>query len=274
MSAAPKTRTRSRSGAGSIAVQQPQNFSRAVAKALQILEMLESAAEPLTLTDIAGGIRLSKTSALRLLHTLEATGRLAMGESGCYQLAPGIQSTKVAQHVMKLQRVAPPVLEELNRELGETVTVAAVFENRVEVVALVESQHMIRMGNSIGQILPPYASSLGKVIVAFQSSEYREKLLRSFGFYRFTPATITDRAELQREFDKIREQRFATDREECVEAGTCFAVPIIGPNDSVASAISTSIPNMRIRDEQQEKEIVAILRAAAEKLTRALRVSA
>jgi IclR family acetate operon transcriptional repressor len=251
---------------------QPQYFSRAVAKALQILEMLEVADGPLALNDIAKGIRLSKTSAFRLLHTLEVTGHLAALESGHYRLAPGIQSTKLAQYVMKLQRVAPTHLEALNRELGETVTVAAALENRVEVVALVESQHMIRMGNSIGQILPPYASSLGKVIVAFQSSEYREKLLRAFGVYRFTPATITDRAELQREFDKIREQRFATDREECVEEGTCFAVPILGPNDSVASAISTSIPNLRIRDHQQEKEIVASLRATAEKLAHDLRV--
>ena len=273
MLATRKTKGQSRKPTQVLAEEPPRYFSRAVEKALQILEILRSTSEPLTLNDISKGIRLSKTSTFRLLCTLGKTGYLATLENGKYQLAPGIQSSTPAQQVMKFLRVAPAQLEELNRELGETVTAAALFDNRVEVVAVVESQHMIRMGNVVGQILPPYASSLGKAIAAFQNFERREKLLRSFGSYRFTAATITDRAELQREFDRILEQRFACDREECAEGGICFAVPILGPNDSVASAISTSIPKIRLRKLEQEKDIIATLRVAAEKLARDLRAS-
>jgi DNA-binding IclR family transcriptional regulator len=268
MPAAAKAKPRTQ--AEKVARGQPRYFSRAVAKALQILEMLQTSNEPLTLNDISKGIRLSKTSAFRLLCTLEGTGHLAALETGHYQQAPGIQSITPAQEVMKLLRVASPHLEGLNRQLGETVTLAALFENRVEAVAVMESQHMMRMANAVGQILPPYASSAGKVITAFQTFERREKLLRSFGHYRFTAATITDRAELQREFDRIREQGFAVDRGECVEEGICFAVPIAKPNGPVTSAVSTSIPKLRIRDAAQEKEIVGILRSAADALSRAL----
>ena len=50
------------------------------------------------------------------------------------------------------------------------------FENRIEVVATVESPHLIRMGNTVGRILPPHASSLGKAVTAFQREEVRDRL--------------------------------------------------------------------------------------------------
>ena len=133
--------------------------------------------------------------------------------------------------VGKLHRVGVPYLESLSRELAETSTLAALFENRVEVIAVVESPHVIRMSNVVGHILPPNASSLGKAITAFQPQEQREKLLRSFGTYRFTKHTITDRKELSREYEGIRLQKYAIDREECAYDGICFCAPIFGPTD-------------------------------------------
>ena len=69
------------------------------------------------------------------------------------------------------------------------------------------------MSNVVGHIVPPNASSLGKVITAFQTQEQREKLLRSYGFWRFTERSITDALQLQQEFDRVRADKFATDRE-------------------------------------------------------------
>jgi DNA-binding IclR family transcriptional regulator len=65
---------------------------------------------------------------------------------------------------------------------------------------VVKSPQIIRMSNVAGHILPPNASSLGKVIAAFQTEEQREKLLRSYGCWRFTEHSITDSAQLQEEF--------------------------------------------------------------------------
>ena len=112
-----------------------------------------------------------------------------------------------------------PHVHALNLELTETVSLAALFENRVEVVAVVESPHDIRMSNVVGHILPPNASSLGKVITAFQPPVQREGLLRSFKIYRFTDQTITDHKDLSREYENIRLQKFAIDREECAPVG-------------------------------------------------------
>jgi IclR family acetate operon transcriptional repressor len=127
------------------------------------------------------------------------------------------------------------------------------------------------MSNIVGHILPPNASSLGKVITAFQSEERREKLLRSYGIYRFTEQTITDRTELDREFARVRAQEFAVDLEESVADGHCFAVPIFGSAGDVGAAISVSLPKARVIDADHRKSILAALRTTADQVAADLR---
>jgi DNA-binding IclR family transcriptional regulator len=243
-----------------------QYFSRAVGKALEVLEFLQAELKPLSMNEIAQRIQLSKTSAFRILRTLETLGCVVVDGRGQYLLAPGIHAVTPTQWLGKLHRVGVPYLEGLSRDLAETSTLAALFENRVEVIAVVESPHVIRMSNVVGHILPPNASSLGKAIVAFQPPEQREKLLRSFGMYRFTKHTIADRNELSREYEGIRAQKYAIDREECAYDGICFSAPIFGVSGQVSAAISTSMPKTRLRDAAHEEAIIAAVRDTARRL--------
>jgi DNA-binding IclR family transcriptional regulator len=241
-------------------------FSRAVSKALEVLEFLQAESNALSMNEIARRLQLSKTSAFRLLRTLETTGYVSLDGRGQYKLSPSIHAVTPTQWLGKLLRIAMPHLQALNLEFSETASLAALFENRVEVVAVVESPHDIRMSNVVGHILPPNASSLGKVITAFQSPMQRERLLRSFKIYRFTDQTITDPKDLSREYENIRLQKFAIDREECAPDGICFCVPIFGAGGQVSSAISLSLPKTRLRGPEQETSIIAALRATADQL--------
>jgi DNA-binding IclR family transcriptional regulator len=243
-----------------------QYFSRAVGKALEVLELLQSEPEPLPVNEISQRIQLSKTSVFRLLRTLETIGCIVVDGRGQYKLASGIHAVTPTQWLSKLLRISLPHLQSLSRELGETASLAALFDNRVEVIAVVESSHVIRMSNVVGHILPPNASSLGKVITAFQPPAQREKLMRSFGTYRFTEHTITDHRDLDQEFEAILVNRFAVDREECALDGICFSVPIFGASGQVSTAVSTSIPKMRLRDAEHERSIIATIRATAEQI--------
>jgi IclR family acetate operon transcriptional repressor len=243
-----------------------QYFSRAVSKALETLELINSRRRPMSLHEIAAAIQLSKTSALRLLRTLESAGYLTSTGSGTYSLAPGTQSIASRQFLARLMRVATPRMHEISRELHETVSLAALFENRVEVIAVVESSQPLRMSNVVGHIVPPNASSLGKVICAFQSEPRREKLLRSYGIYRFTEHSITDRRDLDREFEQIQAQGFAVDREESVYNGNCFGVPVLGEASEAVAALSVSLPKVRVRGPEHEFELVGKLKEFASKI--------
>jgi IclR family acetate operon transcriptional repressor len=244
-----------------------QYLSRAVAKALGILELLQ---EPMGLNDVARHIKLSKTSAFRLLCTLESSGYLAQSGAGQYSLVPEIHRVASSRFLIRLMETATPLMCDLGRSLRETISLAALFENRIEVIAIEESPELLRMSNVIGHILPPNASSLGKIITAFQADERREKLLRSYGIYRFTPSTITDRSELQREFERSRAQGFAVDREESVADGYCFAAPIFDKRGGVPAGISVSLPKLRMGASGQEARFVESLQATAARISAAL----
>jgi DNA-binding IclR family transcriptional regulator len=96
--------------------------------------------------------------------------------------------------------------------------------------------------------------------------------VRSYGTFRFTDHTITDQAELSHEFERVRGQKFGTDREESVYDGVCFAVPIFAPKEQVGAAISVSIPKSRVRDAEHEQTIIEAARAAAQRITAELQI--
>ena len=102
------------------------------------------------------------------------------------------------------------------------------------------------MNSSGFRILPPYASSLGKAIAAFQTADRLEVLLRVYGIYPFTRNTITEPVRIRDEFARVRERGYACEREETVEGGCCFAAPVRLPDEPVRAAISVSLPVSRV----------------------------
>ena len=249
-------------------------FSRAVGKALETLELLQLRQESMTLDEIARQVQLSKTSVFRLLRTLEVAQYVVTSGWGKYSLAPGVQAIVSTQWLARLVRTATPRLHDLTRDLHETASMAALFDNRIEVIAVIESPHTVRMSNVVGHILPPNASSMGKAITAFQTEERREKLLRSHGIYQFTDHTVADECELGREWERVRLEKFAVDREESVYDGVCFAVPIFGEAGAVNAAISLSLPKSRLRNAEHEAVVVKALTTAATQIAADLRSAA
>lgn len=236
--------------------------SRAVAKALVLLEVLGKPGQSAQLTELAAAVKLTKTSAYRLLFTLEEAGYVGRDPEGRYSLRPQARSGVRGKLVARLLEAASPHMRNLVRELRETTGLAALFDNHIEAIAVVESPQIVRMGNTVGRILQPHASSLGKCITAFQSESRREHLIHSYGVTPMTPNTITDETVLAEEFARIRKLGYATDRGETCVDGYCFGAPIRDGNGDVVAAISISIPRTRLEGMSTERVVEAIISAA------------
>jgi IclR family acetate operon transcriptional repressor len=245
-------------------------FSKVIGKALDIVAILRSSAEPLSLTELTQQLDMAKSSVFRMLHTLEISGYVERDSAGRYTVAAELREGTPGRVRAALVEASTSALRELSREFCETVTLAVHFDNRIEVVATLESPHLIRMGNTVGRIVPPHASSLGKAITAFQREAVRDHLIRSYGIHRFTEHTITDEMELKREFERIRSRRYSTDAEESVLEGCCFGAPILDAGGFAVAAMSVSSPKMRMRDEALQKRLIAALRRAADDVSRAV----
>jgi DNA-binding IclR family transcriptional regulator len=252
---------------------QDRYFSRAVGKALDVLEYLKRQDEPLSLHGLTSRLGGAKTSVFRLLRTLEAAGYVSRNHLGLYSLSDDARNFVPSQFASRLIQAAEPRIKEIVRQFRETSSVACLFDNHIEVVAVVESPQVIRMGNTVGRILQPHASSLGKAITAFQTEERREHLLRSYGIYQYTPHTITDERELRAEFERICSNGYSVEREESHLQGCCFAVPVFLEDESAIAAVSISMPLMRLTGEEQEARFIAALKQAAQRISRDLRAS-
>jgi DNA-binding IclR family transcriptional regulator len=243
-------------------------FSKVIGKALDIIAILRSSAQPLSLNELTLRLELAKSSVFRILHTLEVSGYIDRDAAGRYTVAAELRAWAPGKLRAALVDAALPSLKELSREFGETVSLAMRFENRVEVIATLESPHLIRMGNTVGRIVPPHASSLGKAVAAFQPEEVRDRLVRSYGIHRFTEHTVTDEVELKRQFELVRSRGYSTDEEESVLEGCCFGTPVLDAAGDAIAAISVSSPKTRMRDERLQKRLIAALRRAAGNVAR------
>jgi IclR family acetate operon transcriptional repressor len=162
-------------------------------------------------------------------------------------------------------------MRRLNMEFGETVSLAVLLHNHIEVVHVIESANLIRMTNIPGRILPPHGSSMGKVITAWQDAETQKRLLQSYGLVRYNENTIVDENAIEAEYERIRARGFSTDAEESNLGGSCFGMAIFSAPGKVDAAISLSMPTSRMpADEARQQRIVQALRDAAEEISRKL----
>lgn len=233
-----------------------QYFSRALEKGLQALQALGQAPEGLTLTQAVGKLGLTKASAFRILRTLETLGYVVKSLDGRYTLAGGRSPQLPSRAIQAMLQNGAEPLRNLSLQLRETVSMAALFENHIEVILVAESPQLVRMGNTVGRILPPHASSLGKAITAFQDRDTCQRLLRSYGTNSFTQSTISDELALHKEFDRIRSNGHAEDWEESTPGGVCFASPILRRDRVAIGAISLSMPKMRFEGKDQQYRII------------------
>ena len=243
-------------------------FSRAIGNALRVLEIFQRSRRPLTLSEAAAEAKLPKSSVFRILRTLEIAGYLLRVEGDRFVLTPSA-STMPSQMVSHVVEIARPLMKQLGQEFRETISLAFLFENHIEVVAVIDSVHRVQMGNSVGCLIPPHASSLGKCLTAFQPPERGEKLIRAFSLVRFTPNTIVNEAAFQKELELVRARGYATDLEESTLGGCCVSAPILSSDGSAIAAISISMPKMRFTNQDR---LLAAVRDAANAIGEELRV--
>jgi IclR family acetate operon transcriptional repressor len=174
------------------------------------------------------------------------------------------------QYVNTLILAAREPMRRLNMEFGETVSLAILMYNHVEVVHVVESANLIRMTNIAGRILPPHASSMGKVVTAWQDADSRKRLLRSYGLTRYNENTLVDEQTIEGEYNQIRARGYAFDAEETTHGGFCFGAPILFAPGKVGAAISLSMPKARLPEDDGRQRIIKALTGAGEEISRTL----
>lgn len=238
-----------------------QYISKAVSRAIDVLDCFEDGNTVLSLKEISNRTEMPESSLFRVLVTLDSRGYLQQNADGSYRLAPKVLHGKLRERAEKACGLIHPRLQALSRQFDETASLAFLFEDHIAVLDSIESFHDIRAINKIGRVLPPYASSMGKAITAFQDRPVADRILEVYGLIKRTNRTVTDRDTIYAEFDRIRQLGYSCDRGEAMEGGVCMGAPIVSPSGRVEASVSLSVPMIRM-DDKREQTIIAGLLAA------------
>ena len=220
--------------------------TQAVDRATSLLIAILNSEEPPLLSELARQLGLPKSTTSRILGALERQGLIRRDRNSAYlggEVLLRYASTQ-NQDAALISRMRP-VLESLATKTSESVNLAVPGADDLKLIDQVDAKHLLGATNWIGRSVPYHASALGKVLLAFSAAPIPAGTLQTK-----TARTITSRATLNSELEKVRKTGYAIIDNELEDGLVAVAAPVFGHDGNVVAAISISGPDARISREQ------------------------
>jgi IclR family transcriptional regulator, acetate operon repressor len=217
-------------------------------KALSVLEALVRAGAPATLNDLMVATGLPKPTLHRTLALFEDAGYVVREPAG-RAYAVGSRLADLGLAILTHDAVATrrrAILRSLVADVGETCNLSMLRKGEVVYLDRVEADWPLRLHLPVGSAIPPHCSASGKLLLAALPAAEREALLAELPLPRFTGRTITDRALLARELDRIDAAGYAVDDEEYVVGVACVAVPVRLAGGETVAAVAVHAATARL----------------------------
>jgi DNA-binding IclR family transcriptional regulator len=248
-----------------------QPIVKSVARAVHILSFLFYSTEAKSLAEISAAVGLHKTTALRLLRTLESEGIVRRDDpNGRYEFNPvaSLRAAPVIRQLASMASLSQEVLDELANRTGETVVVICPDETGrcAQATMWALSPRPLRLDPGAGRPrMFLHAVAAGKCCLAYLPRDELREWMKD-GLPAVTPHTITSRKRLLAELADVRRQGYALNREEAITGVPGLAVPLRDATGAVIAGLSVAAVGGELTDDRIQ-QWVPLLRSAAELLS-------
>jgi IclR family pca regulon transcriptional regulator len=239
-------------------------------RGLSVLRAFNQSRPEMQLSEVAAATGLNPAVARRCLNTLVQLGYVAQ-HGRRFLLRPEVLvfgSAFLAS--MNIEEVAGPQLQELRDGTGDSSSLSVLSGHDILYLAHVSTNRRIRLGASVGTRFPAYATSMGKVLVAFQDDDAIERYLETVQLTRLTEHTITSKSELRRRLRQVRANGYDSAQDELDYGIVSVAVPVFDKDRRIAAAVNCSTSTTRVSQEELVRTRLPLLRAAARAIEDAL----
>lgn len=222
---------------------------QSVDRSVQLLNALSLSRHPRSVAELAAACHLNRSTAWRLLSTLEYHG-LVERDGVSQRYAIGYALVRMAagktDHSI-LIRTARPVLERIAADTGETVNLSiATPAGTVVCIDQVDAAPLVGV-NWLDRPLPWHCTSSGKLHLAFLPAPELEAYLAQGPFQPMTPQTITDPDLLRSEITETRRRRYSLLLDELEPGLNAVSAGVFVAERSVA-VLSVSGPSFRLTE--------------------------
>ncbi len=186
---------------------------QSVERAAELLKAVAAAGRAASAGELAERCGLNRSTAWRLLATLEDHGLLERDPAGGgWTLGYALVAMGAAAGPRPLVARAQPHLRALAGDCQETASLAVPRGLQLVTVDQVQAAHVMA-ADWLGRPSPLHATSTGKALLAHLGEHDVDAALPG-SLERFTRTTITTRSVLRRELDDVRRRGYAVSRGE------------------------------------------------------------
>ncbi|MEI2416384.1 IclR family transcriptional regulator [Orrella sp. JC864] len=246
-------------------------FVLSVGKCFHLLECLNQAQRPLTLTELAQMSGLEKSAVQRLTHTLRQLGYLRQHpQTRAYALSSRmLEFGHTVLSTDPVREIAQPHLEALNRATSETVNLMELEGLEIVYVLRYASVHPVSVNLHVGSRLPAFCTAAGRAIMAQLPAEQAEAILAG-PRQAMTEHTVTDAETLRKLMRQWRAQGYVINDQEAFIGDISVAAPVYNGRREPVGAVNIAVPVPRWDAPRVKRELVAPLLRCAQAITREL----
>lgn len=215
------------------------NSAPAAEALTKIITFLSESEQETGISEISRGTGINKNMVFRILNTLENEGWVYCNgqKYSLTLLLFGLASKPISR--LSLNTVATPILYDLLNKTGESTYLGVLKNDKVLYLQHLDGIKNVRVAGRVGGEYDLYCSAPGKVLLAHADNDFIEEYT-SRSLEKRTENSITEKSALLEELERIRQNGYATDREEFGNGIICVAAPIFDYNGKVVSVIGCS----------------------------------
>ena len=240
--------------------------SKTVTNALSVLGCFSRAEPVLTASELTRRLKLTRTSVIRLLATLERFGFIEKcPEAVGYRI--GLRAFEVGTLFLAanpMSAVLARALDELVEKTQCTAYLAVLDKDDIVMLNCREGTLPIRFVWQVGDRLPVHTTAMGKAMLACMASEeIDEHVGRGKTLRALTEKSIRTRAQLDAEIGKTRERGWGLAREESHPGLTAVGSAILDKAKRPIAALSVSFLDFP-PSPKRVSQLAAVVTAVAE----------
>lgn len=237
-------------------------YLNGLARGLAVMRAFSRDKPGMTLSEIAAHTGLNPAVVRRCLNTLMHLNYVAKKDK-IFLLRPEVFSLGSSYiESMNLEEVVTPHLQRVRDVTGNSTAMAIMSGMDVLFMVYVSTKLLTRIVAGVGTRFPAYATSAGKVLLAYQEKDKLREYLDKLNPAKLTDATITSKSKLKSLLTDIRKQGYAATQGELDFGVVSVAVPVLSQDGKILASLACSTSLARQNLEQLVAEVVPALQQA------------
>jgi len=247
------------------------DFVRALDRGLAVIRAFGQDAQRLTLSEVAQRTGLTRSAARRFLLTLVELGYVR-SDGRDFSLRPRVLELGYAfLSSSSFLEVAQPHIEGMVASVQESAVMGVLDGDEVVCVLRIPARRIMVVAIPVGTRLPPYATSMGRVLLAGLDPNELEAYLERLHIDHLTSHTISDPKDLRAIVEQTRATGFALVDQELEEGLRTVGVPVRDPSGRTIAALAVPTHAAMLSLEAIQARLLPALRETAAQIELDLR---